>query len=183
MHLITFFGSLLISFFAANASAGVLAVASHGFSAKQEIDIAASPARVYDAIVGQVGEWWNPSHTYSGNGNNLSMEPRAGGCFCEALPNSGGVEHMRIVYLQPARVVRLSGGLGPLQEHGLNAVLTLSFKATEVGTRVTAIYNVGGYMVGGFEKIAAPVDQVLTEQWSRLKNFIETGKATPSQAK
>ena len=49
--------------------------------------------------------------------------------------------------------------------------------------RVTAIYNVGGYMVGGFEKIAAPVDQVLTEQWSRLKNFIETGKATPSQAK
>jgi hypothetical protein len=183
MYLINLLASLLTALFATSASAGVLGVATNGFSAKQEIDIAASPVRVYEAVVGQVGEWWNPGHTYSGNGNNLSMETRVGGCFCEALPNSGGVEHMRIVYLQPGRVVRLSGGLGPLQEHGLNAVLTLSFKAIESGTHVTAIYNVGGYMANGFEKIASPVDQVLTEQWSRLKSFVETGKGAPTQAK
>ena len=35
---------------------------------------------VYDALVGQIGSWWNPEHTYSHDAKNLSIDPRPGGC-------------------------------------------------------------------------------------------------------
>ena len=49
---------------------------------------------------------------------NLSIDARPGGCFCEKLPNGGGVEHARVVYVAPREVLRLSGALGPLQGVG-----------------------------------------------------------------
>jgi hypothetical protein len=39
-------------------------------------------------------------------------------------------------------------------------------------------YSVGGFMEGGFEKVAPAVEGMLTEQVARLKRYIETGKPT-----
>jgi hypothetical protein len=44
-------------------------------------------------------------------------------------------------------------------------------------TTLTQTYDVGGYMIGGLDKIAPVVDQVLREQFDRLKIYVETGKA------
>ena len=44
-------------------------------------------------------------------------------------------------------------------------------------TTLTQTYDVGGYMAGGLDKIAPVVDQVLGEQFDRLKIYVETGKA------
>jgi hypothetical protein len=41
------------------------------------------------------------------------------------------------------------------------------------------VYTVTGYMPAGMNTWAAPVDSVLTEQFTRLKSLIETGKAAP----
>ena len=49
---------------------------------------------------------------------------RHGGCFCEAFPDGGGVEHLRVVHVAPDRMLRLSGGLGPLQAFGVAGSLT-----------------------------------------------------------
>jgi len=38
------------------------------------------------------------------------------------------------------------------------------------------IYNVGGYMQGGFTQLAPVVDGVLTNQVKRLKAISETGR-------
>ena len=47
-------------------------------------------------------------------------------------------------------------------------------------TRVQLSYSVGGFIVGGFEKIAPAVENVLRIQLDRLKQFAETGKPTTS---
>jgi len=43
-------------------------------------------------------------------------------------------------------------------------------------TTVTLTYDVGGYMNGGLDTLAAPVDGVLGQQVARLKTQVETGK-------
>ena len=72
-------------------------VAPNGFLLKLELNVNAPAAKVYDALVGQIGSWWYPEHTYSGDAKNLSIDARPGGCFCEKLPNGGGTRsgHLR----------------------------------------------------------------------------------------
>jgi uncharacterized protein YndB with AHSA1/START domain len=162
---------------AGTAGAAVQGTAN-GFVVHVEVPIAGSPAKVYKALVGGVSQWWNPEHTWSGDSRNLVIDARPGGCFCERLPRGGGVEHMRIVYLAPPQVLRMSGALGPLQGSGLAGALTFSLTPSGNGTKLELGYSVGGYMEGGFEKMAPAVEGMLTEQVTRLKRYIETGKPT-----
>lgn len=152
---------------------------SSGFVVRHEEVIDAPSAGVYRSLIQQVGEWWDPRHTYSGDSKNLSIDARPGGCFCETLPTGGGVEHLRVVYLVPDEMLRLSGGLGPLQASGVTG--SLSWKLTNAGssTTVEVTYAVGGFMEGGFERVAPAVNAVIGEQLRRLKLFVETGKPTP----
>jgi uncharacterized protein YndB with AHSA1/START domain len=155
-------------------------VTPNGFLVKFEVSVNASPAKVYDVLVGQVGSWWNPDHTYSHDAKNLSIDARPGGCFCEKLPNAGGIEHLRVVYVSPPQVVRFSGALGPLQASGVAGSMTWKLTGGSENTRVELSYSVGGFIQGGFEKIAPAVEAMLREQVDRLKMFAETGK--PSKA-
>ena len=50
----------------------------------------------------------------SGNSANLSLALTPGGCFCERFPKGGGIEHMRVTYVDPGKRVVLTGALGPL---------------------------------------------------------------------
>lgn len=165
---------------ATSASAGVIQVTSAGFLVRHEASVKAPPAKVYAALVEQVGMWWDGNHTYSGEAKNLSIDPRPGGCFCESLNDGGGIEHMRVVYVAPGEVLRMFGALGPLQASGVAGSLTWKVTGAASGSRVELSYGVGGYLEGGFEKSAPAVDRVLGEQLQRLKLFIETG--APSTA-
>jgi len=156
--------------------ADVMDVSATGFTVKAAADVAAPPAKVYDAVVGRVGSWWAASHTWSGTPQNMSIDGRAGGCFCEKLDGGGSVQHMTVLLAEPGKTLRMSGGLGPLQEMPVTGVLTLTFAGTPDGTRVEQTYVVGGYTRDGFAKLAPLVDQVLAEQAKRLRAFVETGK-------
>ena len=149
-----------------------------GFVVKLEVNINAPAAKVYDALVGQIGSWWNPEHTYSHNSKNLSIDARPGGCFCEKLPNGGGIEHLRVVYLAPPRIVRFSGALGPLQASGIAGSMTWKLTSGPDNTLTELSYSIGGFIQGGFDKIAPAVESMLNEQLNRLKLFVETGKPT-----
>lgn len=168
---------------ATGATAAVVQVTSTGFLVKHEVSVGAAPGKVYDALVGQVGSWWNPQHTYSGDSKNLVIDARPGGCFCEKLPNGGGIEHMRVVYVQPSALVRLSGAMGPLQASGLGGSLTWKLTGGDGGTKLELSYSVGGYMEGGIEKMGPAVNDMLGEQIQRLKAFVETGNPTPGRDK
>jgi len=155
------------------AVAEVVDVAESGFTSHNEITVNAAPDLVWSALTGSVGQWWHPDHTWSGDAANLTMDPRAGGMFSENLPDGGSVEHMRVLYADSGRLLRLGGGLGPLQGMAVTGVLTVEFAATESGTGLTVTYTVGGYAVGGLQGIAGPVDGVVRQQFERLKAFIE----------
>ena len=43
----------------------------------------------------------------------MTLQMRPGGCFCETLDGGGGIEHMRVTYVQPGERIVLTGSLGP----------------------------------------------------------------------
>jgi uncharacterized protein YndB with AHSA1/START domain len=159
------------------ALAEVKSVTPNGFEVVSVATIAAPAERVYSAI-GEVGRWWSPSHTFSRDAANLSLELRAGGCFCERLKGGGSVQHLQVVYAAPGEGLRLRGALGPLQVEGVDGALAWTLKPTEGGTSFTQSYVVGGYIRSGMEQWASRVDRVLDEQLQRLKSFVEGNSPT-----
>ena len=145
-----------------------------GFTVKISVKIQAPPAEVYRRLI-RPAEWWSPAHTFSGDSRNLSIEERAGGCFCEKLPDGGGVRHLEVIYFSPGKRLVLSGGLGPLQSIAAGGNMTFQLAADGPATQLTVTYAIAGYVPAGMNTWAAPVDKVLTEQIARLKNSIETG--------
>lgn len=157
-------------------NAEVIETSETGFLVKNEAVINAVPLKVYNALIERIDRWWDPAHTFSGDSLNLSIDPKPGGCFCERLPNNGGVRHLTVVLLSPGRELRLTGALGPLQDGALAG--SMSWKLSEAGssTKVELTYTVGGYRSGGLRSLASPVDSVLRTQLLRLKSYVETGR-------
>jgi uncharacterized protein YndB with AHSA1/START domain len=154
--------------------------ASNGFTVKLAVTIRASPQEVYRRLVHNIGDWWDPAHTFSGDAHNLSIDDKPMGCFCEKLPDGGGARHMQVVNADPDKVLVLTGGLGPLQSMAITGSMTIQLGAVrDDGTKVSVTYAVVGYSPAGINTLAAPVDSVLTLQFMRLKSFVETGKAAP----
>jgi uncharacterized protein YndB with AHSA1/START domain len=153
----------------------VLSQSATGFMITQEADVAVDPKAAYDAFV-QIGRWWNDSHSFSGAARNISIEPKAGGCWCEALPNGGSVRHMTVIHANPGALLVFNGGLGPLQFMGVAGSMKVSFKARDNGTHVAIVYAVGGYDPDNFKEISKGVDAVLGEQMKRYGDFASTGK-------
>jgi len=157
------------------ASAEVLDSQPTGFEVGHVIEIAAPAAKVWAAL-GQVGAWWDSGHSFSGDAKNLTLELKPGGCWCEALPGGGDVRHMSVVFVDPGKTLVLEGALGPLQSTGAMGHMTWKVHDTGASTTLTVKYDVGGYIVGGIDKWATPVDTVITAQAERLKHYAETGK-------
>lgn len=145
--------------------------AAGGFTVKVTTQIAAPPASVYKQLI-RVGDWWNSQHTFSGDAHNLSIEEKAGGCFCEKLPNGGGVRHMQVIYFAPGKTLVMSGAIGPLQSLAATGTMTFQLAPEADGTKLTVTYAVAGYLPAGMNTWAAPVDSVITEQIGRLKNSL-----------
>jgi uncharacterized protein YndB with AHSA1/START domain len=161
-------------------NAEVIESADGGFLVRNEAVVMAPAERVFNTLTERIGMWWESSHTFSGDARNLSIEPRAGGCFCERLSNGGSVRHLSVIYVDPGKELRLEGALGPLQQAPVTGVMIWRLTESGSGTRVALSYAVGGYRPGGVRPLAMPVDGVLHDQLARLKRFVETGR-TQSQ--
>jgi len=146
-------------------------VSSSGFIVVNQVTTSAKPEAAWRALVGDVARWWPADHTYSGNSANLSIEPRAGGCFCEN-DASRSVEHMRIAYVEAPKLLRMVGGLGPLQGMGMYGALDWSIEPEGEGARITLTYKVGGINPEGFAELAPIVDRVQAQQLGGLAEFL-----------
>ena len=161
-----------------SASAELSASSDAGFVSHNEVLVRASPEQAWNALLSPAN-WWNSDHTYSGNAANLTLTPRAGGCFCETVPGASGapageIEHMRVIYVAPSSTLRLSGGLGPLQSEPVSGVLTITLEPQGEMTRISWDYVVGGYMRTPMGQLAPTVDQVVGEQLLRLATSLGT---------
>jgi uncharacterized protein YndB with AHSA1/START domain len=157
------------------ATAAVADASANGFTVKVTLRIQAPPDDVYRRIIRSVGDWWNSSHTFSGSSRNLGIEERVMGCFCEKLPNHGAVRHMEVLFLAPGERIKLSGALGPLQSMAAAGIMDIQLSPAEGATKLEVTYAVTGYLPAGMNTWAAPVDSVITEQFTRLKNYTERG--------
>ena len=165
----------MVAVLAAGGRAEVVDSSASGFTVKTTMTIAAPPEEVYRKLVRNVGDWWSKDHTFSGDAHNLSIEEKPGGCFCEKLAAGGGVRHMEVVRFAPGKALVMSGALGPLQTMAVAGNMQFQLDGANGGTNLVFTYAVTGYLAGGMNTLAAPVNAVLTEQLTRLKNFVERG--------
>ncbi len=165
--------AIALALLAPVASAEIADSAANGFTVKLEVTVKGTPAATYQKFVRNVGDWWSPSHTYSKDPHNLTIDDKPQGCFCEKLPNGGGVRHLQVVYAAPGQAILLNGGMGPLAQLAVTGSLTVQFAAVADGTKVTLLYAVGGYQAGGLGTWAGPVDKMLTETLGNFKAFAD----------
>jgi uncharacterized protein YndB with AHSA1/START domain len=152
--------------------AEVMASAPGGFAVKENFQTAATPARVWAVLV-TPARWWDSEHTWSGSAANLTLEARAGGCWCETLPDGGSAQHMAVDFVEPGRTLRMRGTLGPLGALAVTGVMGVSIEPDGAGSSVTLTYLVGGYIPVDIQSIAPSVDTVLAAQMARLKAAAE----------
>lgn len=166
----------VLTLIAGAARAEVLDSTDGSLRIRNTVEIAATPARAYGALA-EVGRWWEGAHTFSGSASNLTLDLKPGGCFCEALPNGGGVRHGVVAMVWPDQgMIRLETALGPLQNEGVAGALTFQVKAKGRGVEVIQTYHVGGLRPASATALAGPVDQVLRTQLVRYGKFVATGK-------
>ncbi|MFK8051501.1 MAG: ATPase [Woeseiaceae bacterium] len=158
-------------------AAEVSDAAENGFVVRHQLQIVAPVETAWRMFVGHIGEWWDSGHTYSGDASNLFIEARPLGCFCERLSDSDAVVHLTVTVIRENKLLRLTGGLGPLGLMGVDGNMTLSFSGDESVTNVAMQYQVGGYSPDGLDSIAPAVDQMLGSQLARYVRFVESGSA------
>jgi hypothetical protein len=169
------FTAIIVLALSALANAEVADQAPNGFTIRIATVVHAGPEDVYNRLVHNIGDWWSPDHTFSNDAHNLSIDDKPLGCFCEKLPYGGGVRHAQVIMVMPNKMLVMTGSLGPLQAFGATGTLTLVLIPMHRDTKVQLIYAVGGYLPDGLNTWAAPVDKVLGEQMTRLKNYVESG--------
>lgn len=175
--------------FGSPANAEVVQTGESSFVLRHVATVAASQEDVWKMLL-RPADWWSSEHTFSGDAVNLWLDGQATGCFCEKLPRpadlaeglrAGSVEHLRVLYVEPPRALRLTGGLGPLQAEPVNAVMTLSLRSAGGRTRIAMEYVVSGLVRRKGEDMAPLVDRVLGEQVGRLAGKFPAAEAAAAE--
>ena len=163
---------------ASPAAAEVVSAGANGFEVRHSVNLVIPQQKAFSAF-SEVQNWWSKDHTYSGNAANLSLQLKPGGCFCERLDNGGGIEHLRVTYVQPGERIVLSGSLGPLLYEATNGVMDVKVERIAGGSRITMDYKAAGFAKGGATELAPIVDKVLGEQMKRLRVYSAGGAPKP----
>ena len=163
--------ALLLATGIAPAQAEVTASSATGFAIHVEADLRQAPASAYADLL-QVGQWWHPDHTWFGDAGGLSIDPVAMGCFCERAGDRQAM-HMQVSYVDPGKVLKMIGGLGPLQMMGVHGGMSWQFKPAPQGpgSRLVFDYQVTGFADQGLDKLAPIVDGVLKLQIQRFQAY------------
>lgn len=161
-------------------AAEVVQTTETGFTTRDSVVVKGTPYDAWLALIAPA-KWWNKSHTWSGDAANLYISPQANGCFCELLPapegapedvRRGSALHMTVIMADPGKVLRMRGGLGPLQSEPADGVLTVTLSQVEGGTKIVWEYVVGGPMRYEIPMISKAVDGVMSEQMRGLARVL-----------
>jgi hypothetical protein len=88
---------------------------------------------------------------------------------------------MQVVFVDPQKLLRMTGGLGPFQGMGLSGVLEWRMTPVDGGTRITLWYRAGGYTPDDLSKLASVVDGVQALQLGGLANYLRDRTAKPAK--
>lgn len=153
-----------------NTQARVVDQAPNGFTLENSEWVSADPKTAWKAFI-SVGQWWPTDHTWWGDASKLSISEKAGGCFCE-INEAQQAWHMTVTFVDPGKLMRMTGGLGPLQGMGLDGALEWRFVEEKGGTRITLWYRAGGYTPDDLGKLVPVIDQVQGVQLGGLAEYL-----------
>lgn len=153
------------------AKATIVDQATNGFTVENSQWVPTDPDTSWKAFVDDVGKWWPADHTWWGDASKLSISQEAGGCFCE-IDGARQAWHMAVVFVDPGKTMRMTGGLGPLQGMGLSGALEWRFAEEKGGTRITLWYRAGGYTPDDLGKFVPVIDQVQGLQLGGLAEYL-----------
>ncbi|MES2553659.1 MAG: hypothetical protein V4588_08310, partial [Pseudomonadota bacterium] len=131
-----FFAAALLAAFSSPAYAEVKASSENGFNVIHIASVKATPEEIWKRLLAPK-DWWNKAHSWSGSSAGFYIDAQANGCFCELfqekgadgkLKTTGSVEHMRVIFAQPGKVLRMQGALGPLQSEAVIGTLTIAME-------------------------------------------------------
>lgn len=154
-----------------HARAEVKDATASGFTIENTRQVAVDPQTAWKALVEDVDRWWPKDHSWWGKASKLSIDAQAGGCFCERAGKQQA-QHMQVVFVDPGKLLRMTGGLGPLQGMGVNGALEFQLVPEGAGTRITLWYRAGGYTTDDLSKFAPIVDQVQGIQLGGLADYL-----------
>jgi uncharacterized protein YndB with AHSA1/START domain len=161
------------------ADAEVVSANPNGLHVREIVQLVVPTASAWEAFA-RIADWWNKDHTYSGDSANLALTLSPGGCFCERIPTGGGIEHLRVTYVEPGKRVVLTGSLGPLLYQATAGVMDVQIERIAGGSKVTLDYRAAGFAEGGADKLAPIVDGVLADQMRRYRTY---ARAKPPELK
>lgn len=155
-----------------SARAEIIDSSPNGFTLSNQIEVEQGAMAAFRALIDNVDQWWPRDHTRWGEGSRLSIEAKAGGCFCERKGDQKAL-HMSVNLVDPGKLLRMTGGLGPLQGMGLDGVLEFRFATLPSDrTSVTMYYRAGGYTPDDLSELAPIVDRVQALQIGGLAAFL-----------
>jgi hypothetical protein len=171
------------------AYAEIKAADQNGFNVVHKATVNATPQEIWKRLL-TPKDWWNEAHSWSGTSAGFTLNAQANGCFCELfqekqadgkLKTVGSVEHMRVIFALPGKVLRMQGALGPLQAEAVIGTLTVAIEPVkdDAGNSILSFsYVVGGYMRYKVSDIAPAMDKVIGEQFAGLiEPFVKTEAA------
>ncbi|QFU76796.1 SRPBCC family protein [Halioglobus maricola] len=162
----------LIFLISPGAFAEVVAVGDSGFHIRVQVDLPVSKDAAWEQFI-HPERWWSEGHTWFGSRKNFSLDPVAGGCFCEILGDKS-VLHLTVSTVVPGEKIIMLGGLGPLQALGLSGPAVFTFADLGDGrTRVVHDYRVTGFTQMNLEELAPIVAGVQQEQLDSLAASLE----------
>lgn len=148
--------------------AALVHASERGFEVEIVQIISKPPAKVYQHMTQGIHQWWEASHSFFGDAQNLYLVDDVPGCFCEDDGKGNKVRHLEVVYVEKNKLLRMLGGLGPLQSMPINGVMEWSLEPSMSGSKLTWRYKVSGIVAGGLKGIAKAVDGVLNQQVQNL---------------
>ena len=134
--------------------------------------IAAPAAKTWETLV-HPERYWPADHTWSGKRESLSIDPVAGGCYCERW-DGGSAVHGRVVMAVPGKTLTLNAALGPFLEMAVSGILSIKLEEKDGTTTAVVSYRVSGDPAHKLDALAPVVDQVLGMQFGAFAQ--EAGK-------
>jgi uncharacterized protein YndB with AHSA1/START domain len=125
--------------------------------------IAARASKAWETLV-HPERYWPADHTWSGKRESLSIDPVAGGCYCERW-DGGSAVHGRVVMAVPGKALTLNAALGPFLEMAISGILAIKLEEKDGVTTAVVIYRVSGDAEHKLDQLAPIVDRVLGKQF------------------
>lgn len=115
------------------------------FSFEKSLTLPGTPDVIFDAITGDISEWWD--HSFSDHPHKLYIEPKPGGGFWEIFDDKGnGVRHATVIYADRGKLLRFEGPLG-LSGKAIVLVCTYAFepKGADETTLRLSVHGAGEF--------------------------------------